>query len=141
MISINLTFLIQMGNVLLLVFLMNLVLFRPIRRMLAQRQQFIDEQQGRIDGANAAALAAAEEFSARIQEARKAGRRTIQEMKGAAYEQEKDLLQEATEEAARRVHATREVIQKDIQSARDQLKAQVQAFSTELAQKILGRSL
>lgn len=141
MISINLTFIIQLVNVLLLVFLMNFVLFRPIRRVLAQRQQFMDEQQGRIDRSHAQAVAAAEEFNAKIMEARKSGRQKIQEMKNAAYDQEKSMLQEAVEDAARRVQDTREVIQKDIQGAREALRAQVKAFSKELAQKILGRSL
>ena len=45
MISINVTFFIQMANVLILLFLMNLFLYRPIRRIVAQRNQFMAEQQ------------------------------------------------------------------------------------------------
>lgn len=90
MISINVTFFIQMVNVLILVFLMNLFLYRPIRRFVAQRNQFVAEQREAIEGAEAETAGAIREFDARIVEARKKGREKIQEIKTAAYEQEKD---------------------------------------------------
>ena len=43
MISINVTFFIQLANVLILVFLMNLFLYRPIRQFVAQRNKFVAE--------------------------------------------------------------------------------------------------
>ncbi len=73
MISINVTFFIQMANVLILLFLMNLFLYRPIRRIVAERNQFIAEQRQGIDQAESESLAAMEEFNTSIQEARKAG--------------------------------------------------------------------
>jgi F-type H+-transporting ATPase subunit b len=141
MISINVTFLIQMVNVLILLFLMNLFLYRPIRQIVAQRNQFVVEQQEAIDRADGEASSALKEFNARVQDARKEGRQRIQDIKSAAYEQEKGLLQEASDEAGKQVHVTRMTIQSDIRKAREQLKAQIDAFSVELAQKILGRNL
>lgn len=141
MIDINMTLLIQMTNVLVLLVLMNLVLYRPIRRIVAQRQQLIAEQQEKISLAEAEAKAAVEEFDGRILDARKLGRRKIQEMKTAAYRQEKDLLQQATEQVAGQLQEMRSKIKSDIAVARDQLSGQIRAFSVELAQKILGRSI
>jgi F-type H+-transporting ATPase subunit b len=141
MIEINLTLFVQMANFLVLLFLMNLVLYRPIRRMVADRNQLVSEQQAGIERADAAAVAAVQEFSARIQDARKKGREKIQELKAAAYENEKELLHSAAEEAAALIKQMRAQIGKDTNVARRQLKAQVKAFSKDLAQKILGRSL
>jgi len=141
MISINVTFFIQMVNVLILVFLMNLFLYRPIRRFVAQRNQFVAEQREAIEGAEAETAGAIREFEARIVEARKQGREKIQEIKTAAYEQEKGMLQAALDQAGKQVQATRMTIQDDVRKAGEQLKSQVEAFSVELAQKILGRNL
>jgi F-type H+-transporting ATPase subunit b len=141
MISINVTFFIQMANVLILVFLMNLLLYRPIRRIVAQRNQFVGEQQAAIDLAEAEVAAAIEKLNTSIGEARKMGRERIQQIKSSAYEQEKALMQGASENAAKQVQVTRAEIESDIKKARKQLKGQVKAFSVELAQKILGRNI
>ena len=81
MISINVTFFIQLVNVLILVFLMNLFLYRPIRRFVAQRNKFVAEQREAIEFAESETAGAIQEFDARIQEARKKGREKIQEIK------------------------------------------------------------
>ncbi len=141
MININVTLLIQMVNVLVLLALMNLVLYKPIRRIVAQRKQLFAEQQEAIDQAQVGAREAEQEFSGKIAEARMLGRQRIQELKTAAYEQEKDLVQQATEHAAKLLQEMRGKIQKDIAAARTQLKSQVKAFSADLAQKILGRTI
>jgi F-type H+-transporting ATPase subunit b len=141
MISINVTFFIQLANVLILVFLMNLFLYRPIRQFVAQRNKFVAEQREAIEFAESETAGAIQEFDGRIQEARKEGRGKIQEIKTAAYEQEKGMLQEAVDQAGKQVQVTRMTIQTDVRKARDQLQGQIEAFSVELAQKILGRNL
>lgn len=141
MISINVTFFIQMVNVLILVFLMNLFLYRPIRQIVAQRNKFVAEQREAIEAAESETSAAINEFDARLLEARKEGRAKIQEIKAAAYEQEKGMLQAALDQAGKQVQVTRMTIQTDVRKAREQLGAQIEAFSVELAQKILGRNL
>jgi len=141
MISIDVTFFIQMVNVLVLVFLMNLFLYRPIRRIVAQRNQFVAEQREAIEAAEAEAAGAVRQFDSSLLEARKQGRERIQQIKAAAYEQEKGMLQAALDEAGKQVQATRAAIQGDVRKAREELTAQIEAFSVELAQKILGSNL
>ncbi|HOI96418.1 MAG TPA: ATP synthase F0 subunit B [Syntrophobacter fumaroxidans] len=141
MISINVTLIIQLVTFLIFVFLMNLVLYRPIRRIVAQRKQFVDDRQTGIDRLEADAQKSVQEFNARLLDARKEGRQKIQDLKAAAYEREKELLQQATEQAAGRMQTMRGKVQSDIGQAREQLMTQVRSFSVELAQKILGRSI
>ena len=141
MINIDGTLFIQMANFIIFLYLMNLVLYRPVRQIVAKRQELVREQQDRIAAADAEALAAVQEFDERIQEARNLGRQRVQELKDVGYQHEKDLMQRATEEASRQLHELRVKIQQDIGAARDRLRSQVQAFAMDLAQKILGRSL
>jgi F-type H+-transporting ATPase subunit b len=141
MINVDVTLFIQMANFLLLLVLMNLVLYRPIRRLVAQRNELVSKQRAGIDKAESEAQKALREFEERLKAARAAGREKIQELKEAAYRTEKDLLSRASEEAAKEVQAVRERIQKEIGQVRVQLQAQIQEFSKEMAQRILGRSL
>lgn len=141
MINIDVTLFVQMVNFFILLFVMNIILYRPIRRLVAQRNQHVSEQERQIATANAEALAAGEEFDDQLQAARNLGRQKVQELKDAAYQHEKDLLQRAGEQAASRVQEMRGKVEKDLGSARDQLRSQIQAFAVDLAQKILGRSI
>ena len=141
MIDINITLFIQMANVLVLVFLMNLVLYRPIRKLVAQRNQFMADKQNVIDRADKESAEALREFEGTIQTARVKGRQKVQEMKELAYQQEKDLLHKSAEESAKQLAGIRQTIKTEIGRARKQLRAQIQAFSLDLAQKILGRSI
>lgn len=143
MVSINpdITLLIQMANFLVFLILMNLVLYRPIRRIVAERRKMIAEKQEGIDRLEAQARTAAADYDLKLQESRRMGFQKIQELKAAGYEQEKELLQKMSEEAAATVQQMRAKIQKDIGDARKELKNQVRSFSMELAQKILGRKI
>jgi F-type H+-transporting ATPase subunit b len=141
MIDINITLVIQMANFFLLVFLLNIVLYRPIRAIIAKRNQVMAERQQGIEQADLAAASAVREFEEKVHEARNLGRQKVQELKEVAYENEKDLLREASEASAKVLDDIRQKVKKDIAAARKRLRAQIQAFSIDVAQKVLGRSV
>ncbi len=141
MIDINVSLFIQMANFLVFVFLMNLVLYRPIRRIVAERKKLISEKQEGSESLEAQAQASLLEYDRRLQDARRTGGQRIQELKAAGYEQEKELVRQSSEKTAAMVQKLREKIQKDIAVARKDLKQQVKTFSADLAQKILGRKI
>ncbi|MGC9196125.1 MAG: ATP synthase F0 subunit B [Syntrophobacteraceae bacterium] len=141
MVEINYSLLIQMANFLVFLFLMNLVLYRPIRRIVAERKRLILDRQEGIEKIEGLTRAGVLDYDSQLKDARGLGIRKIQELKAAGYEQEKELLKQASEETAGKLHNLRAKIQKDVSAARKDLKQQVKAFSGELAQKILGRKV
>jgi F-type H+-transporting ATPase subunit b len=141
MIDINVTLLIQVVNLFVLIWLLNTVLYRPIRNMVAQRNQVMSAKRQDIAQADGEAASAVRHFEEKIHEARAAGRQKVQENKDAAYQQEKGLLQKASEQSASELAEMRAKIKKDVGAARKRLRAQIQAFSIDLAQKVLGRSI
>ncbi len=141
MIEINVTLLIQMANFLIFLVLMNFVLYRPIRRIVAERQKLMAEKQEGVDRLENDALSALKQYEQKIQDSRRSGIQKIQEIKASAYDEEKDLLRKISEEAAGQLQKMRSQIHKDIGVARDELLEQVKLFSVQLAQKILGRSI
>ncbi len=62
MIDINVTLFIQMANFLVFLILMNFVLYRPIRRIVAERKKLISEKQEGIESLEAQARAALQEY-------------------------------------------------------------------------------
>lgn len=62
-------------------------------------------------------------------------------MKETGQEEEKRVIKEINEKAQADFEATRVQIAKDAEGARNQLKAEVQAFSAAIAEKILGRAV
>jgi F-type H+-transporting ATPase subunit b len=141
MIDINVTLLIQMINFFVFLTLMNIILYRPIRRLVSERNAMIESRKLGIEEADAAAVSAVQEFENSILNARKLGRQKVQESKEAAYKDEKEMMHQASEEAAKYVQSVRDKLQQDVNAARKQLQDQVRAFSVDLAQKVLGRTI
>lgn len=141
MININITLLIQMANFLILLFLLNLVLYRPIRRIIQKRNQVIDDFTTTIDSMTKSAQEAMNTFAQKVREARAQGAANVQTLKDEAHEAESKLIAEKNQEGQARISQIRKQLESEIQETRGKLQAQVQAFSLAVAEKILGRSI
>ncbi|MCX7823132.1 MAG: ATP synthase F0 subunit B [Syntrophobacterales bacterium] len=141
MIAIDVTLFIQMVSFLVFLFIMNILLYRPVRQMVAKRNKLIMDQRQGIDKANQEAEQALREFEETIKNARIAGRRKFEDYKEQARQQEKELIQRAYQEASEELAKVRAEIQKEKEAALKELREQIQVFSLEVAGKILGRSL
>jgi F-type H+-transporting ATPase subunit b len=141
MININITLLFQIVNFLALLFLLNLVLFRPIRRIITKRKQVIDDFTVTIGSMTKNAQDAMNRFAQKIREAREEGAARVQSLKEDAHEAEAKLIAQSNQEAQARISQLRKQMDSEIQETRGQLQAQVQAFSQAVAEKILGRSI
>jgi F-type H+-transporting ATPase subunit b len=141
MIDINITLLFQIANFLILLFFLNLVLFRPIRRIINKRNQVIDDFTIAISSMTKNAQDAMNRFAQKIREAREEGAARVQSLKDEAHDAETKLIAQSNEEAQARISQIRKQLESEIQETRGQLQAQVQAFSRAVAEKILGRSI
>ncbi len=135
------TLFIQMGIFLLLIFTLNVVLYKPIRGILRQRAEKKAELSSEITGSNEGVRAKTAEMEAMLAQARSQGREAREEFIGQGREEERSIIEAATREMEATVTSVREEIKKEIGQARDDLTAQVEAFGRDLASKILGRSI
>jgi F-type H+-transporting ATPase subunit b len=135
------TLFIQMINLLILLYVLNLILFRPIRKVIKERNQVVDTFNGDIATLSDRAQEAATQFERKIQEARKEGVARVQSMKDEGEEEETELIAATTQEVQTKIAEARNRVASDIQEARTQLQTQVQAFSVAVTEKILGRSI
>ncbi|HDZ23019.1 MAG TPA: hypothetical protein ENH70_00595 [Desulfobacteraceae bacterium] len=141
MLQIDQSLLIQIGNFLLLVILLNIFLYRPIRRIIAQRS----EEMGSLEEAIREYQDKAEKNEKSIQEnmvlARKEGFQVKESLKMEGLEKEKGILQKSSSTVEDKIRKARSEIDSRVSDVRKILDEQVAVFSKELAEKILGRSV
>lgn len=141
MIDIDSTLWLQLVNFLVLIFILNALLFKPILGIMEKRRQQFEGARDEVRGLH-------ESVEKKMAEYEDAVRKAKQQ----AMEQKAELVKEGAEEARKIVDAVRGVIPKmmeefqgkmnrEIDEARGILKNQSQRLSLEIAEKVLGRSL
>ena len=141
MINLDITLVIQMINFLLLLFVLNLILFRPIRKIIKERNQIVETFNSDIASLTGEAQASMEEFEEKLLAARKEGVGRVQSMKDEGEQAEVELIAATTQEVQAKIEEARKKVASDIQDARTELQKQVQIFSVAVTEKILGRSI
>ncbi len=141
MLNIDGTLILQIANFLVLLVVMNIILYKPIRGILAKRdeemasrQELIDDYQGRVKDDE-------EAIESGMVSARKEGYQEKESLKVLGQEEEKGVLQEAGAAVERKLTAAKQEIETKITAARETLESEISGFSNELAEKILGRSV
>jgi F-type H+-transporting ATPase subunit b len=140
-IELNLAFFVQVVNFGILVLVLNIFLYKPIRKVLAERRQVVD---GARDKAAAVDLEVQEKmalYEARLRDAKaEAGLRRAESLKQAQAE-ETSVLEKARAEATVSLGTIRDRVAKEAADARVLLKQQAELLSGDICEKILGRSL
>jgi F-type H+-transporting ATPase subunit b len=141
MLNIDGTVILQIANFLVLLVVMNIILYKPIRGILAKRdeemasrQKMIDDYQGRVRDNE-------EAIESGMVSARKEGYQEKESLKVLGQEEEKGVLQEAGAAVERKLTAAKQEIEVKVAAARETLESEISDFSNELAEKILGRSV
>ncbi len=141
MLKIDYTVFIQIANFLVLLFILSIILYKPIRKILGQRKAEIGSFQNLIEELQAKFDKDTKELEENMVGARKEGYKEKENLKDAGVEVEKKTLQEALSSAEETIGSAREEIGRDAVNARQSLEDEIKLFSQELAEKILGRSI
>jgi F-type H+-transporting ATPase subunit b len=141
MIDIDWTLYAQIINFLLLVFLLNVVLFRPIRKALRDRQAKLLAQETEINVLTDKGRSLEEEIKEELAAARRAGAGARETLKQEGAQAEATLLEEVKRQAELEWATVEKKIKADMAKARASLKTQAQSFAQLLATKLLGREL
>lgn len=141
MINLDLAFAVQVVNFGLLVLVLNIFLYKPIRALLAQRRQEIQSARERAIAVDEQVQEKVAEYEARLRDARTevGGKRA--ELVKEAQAEEAALLDKARQDAAASIAAIRERVAKESSEARALLQKQAETLSNDICEKILGRSL
>ena len=141
MINIDGSLFIQIANFLVLIWILNIVVYRPIRKILIERNERIDGLEKGIETRFKDAQEKDEEFSRGIREARVQGVKEKDALLDEAAAEEKQIIAKINEKAQADLAAVRAQIEKDIDEVRSALQSQVDDFARAIGQKILGRTV
>ena len=131
----------QLVIFLVLVFLLNKVLFRPIREALKERQARMDAQEADINFMESQGQGLDSETKDKLVAARREGVGARESLKQEGSEAEAALLEEIKREVDLEWSQVEQQIKEDVARARKALQTQIQSFAQLLASKILGREI
>jgi F-type H+-transporting ATPase subunit b len=140
-IELNLAFFVQVLNFGILVLVLNIFLYKPIRKVLADRRQVID---GAREKSAAVDLEVQEKmalYEARLRDAMAEASGLRAESLKQAQAEETSVLEKARAEATVSLGTIRDRVAKEATDARALLKQQAELLSGDICEKILGRSL
>ncbi|HDR14855.1 MAG TPA: hypothetical protein ENN79_05085 [Desulfobacteraceae bacterium] len=133
--------LIQIANFLLLVFLLNKLLFKPIRAILAERAGRMKKLSDSAEALEARALASEREIHEGRDASKRKGLGEKERLKAEAQGEERKLIEEAMESSDHKVAEARKQLEASMSSIKESLDLSVSALSREAASRILGRSV
>jgi F-type H+-transporting ATPase subunit b len=137
----NITLFVQIANFLFLLFVLNMIFYRPIRGILGRRSEEVKGLHERIGDFREKSDQYDKELEESYKEARGEGFREKDELKKAGVLVEKEVLQEAISSAEKRIGKAKDDIELTLTDVRQSLESELNVFSKELAEKILGRSI
>ena len=141
MISVDGSLFIQIVNFLFLIWILNKIVYRPIRDMLAKRKDRVAGMEDGIEGCLKEAQEKDAQFSDGIRAARSKGVTEKEKMIHEGEEEEKAIVRQINEKAQAELAKMREKIAKDAEEVRQSLLQEVDKFANDIGEKILGRAV
>ena len=141
MVSVDYSLLVQIVNFILLILILNIVLYKPIRGVLAKRREAIDGLNHSIDASSVGVREKEETFAEGIKEGRTKGVELKDAIIDEASREERRIIGEITGRAQDDLAAVRVKISQEMVAVRESLQGEVDDFAKAIGEKILGRAL
>lgn len=141
MINVDGSVFIQIANFIFLIWVMNMILYKPIRKVLLQRKEKVSGLERSIADFNTQALDKENAFASGIKEARVNGLKEKQALIQSGSDEEKIIMENINKNAQAELTKSREKITKDAESVRISLQKELDTFVNAIGQKILGRAV
>ena len=141
MISLDLAFVFQLVNFLLLLLVLNIFLYKPIRKVIAGRKEEISGAHERAAVVDKDVQEKVALYEARLREVKVKANEDREALKKEALKEEARMVEAARKEATESLATIKSKVAKETADAREYLKEQARSLSMEICEKVLGRSL
>ena len=136
----DITLLYQMINFLVLLFVLNLVLYKPIRNVLLERKAKIDGMQNGAEKAASDLVAGEDAYKDGLKKARTEGLSKKETFIEAASKEEKEIIDRINKKAQANLAEIKQQVADETEQARKQLEGEVEVYARAIGEKILGRA-
>jgi F-type H+-transporting ATPase subunit b len=140
-INLDKTLILQMINFLIILWILNRFVFKPILGILEKRRERIQQSGQTVQALESRAAQQWESYQRQLQEAKIEANLEKERIKGEGLEAQRKLLEAARTESHSMLEETRKQIGKEVTKARELLRRQAEQIAVEMAEKILGRRL
>ncbi|WP_022663567.1 ATP synthase F0 subunit B [Desulfospira joergensenii] len=136
----DISLLYQMINFLILLFVLNLVLYRPIRNVLLERKAKVEDLENGVDKASSDLSSQKESYKDGLKQARTQGLKEKDAFIEEASQEEKEIIEQINKKAQANLAQIKEQVAGETEQARKALEGEVEAFAKAIGEKILGRA-
>jgi F-type H+-transporting ATPase subunit b len=140
-INLDITFIFQIVNFLVLMVVLNILLYKPMRKILADRAAVIAGGHAKAVEVDKDVQEKMAQYETRLRDAKIKASEERGILKKAALGEESVILDKARKEAGDSVNALKKRVAKEAADAREFLREQTRSLSLEICEKVLGRRL
>jgi F-type H+-transporting ATPase subunit b len=140
-ININFTLLIQLINFLVLLFVLNALLFKPVLAKMREREARIKQEREKTQDLEQKVLDEENRHQEELAKARQIAAQEKATLMVEAKKKEAEILDKARGEASRIVDEMRTAIQGEIVEVKQRLREDMAPLARSMAEKLLGRAL
>lgn len=136
----DLSLIIQMINFLVLLWVLNLVFFKPIRNIIIQRKEKVDGLENGISNLSNEVTEKDNAYKNGLKEARAQGLKKKEAYIEEASQEEKEIIDQINKKAQARLAEIKQQVADETEKARSELEKEVDAYAKLIGEKILGRA-
>lgn len=137
MLDLNITLLFQLVNFFIAIYVLNILLIRPVRAIIKKRNGIMDDLAGEADSFESQAAARLANYEAELARARQDAGLTREESRTAGAAEQQNIVGEAQKNAREILAETRQALRGQAEATLSELRNQVSDFSSRLADRIL----
>ena len=136
----DISLLYQMINFLVLLFVLNLVLYKPIRKVLLERKAKVEGLENGVELASADLESQKDSYKNGLKDARSKGLKEKEVFVEAASKEETEIIDQINKKAQANLAQIKEQVATETEQARKALEGEVEAYAKAIGEKILGRA-
>ena len=128
-------------NLLILYFILKKLLFKPVKNMIDQRQNEVDDMYSAAESAEADAKLLKEEYEEKVRRANDESEEILRSAIRRAQLKEEEILREANDKASRTLERAEEQIELEKKRAINEVKNEVSSIALDIASAVIGREV
>jgi F-type H+-transporting ATPase subunit b len=141
LISVNFTLLVQLANFLILLVILNFLLFKPVLRVLDEREALVNESAELKTRLGGLADENIDEYESRLYSAKQEAMGIRATLRNESLTEYRRVLQAARDESAVELEATRKKITDQAEVSRKALQGEANSLAQGIFAKLVGREL
>jgi len=130
-------FIILLANFLILIYLLNIILFKPLVALFKERKNAIDGSLKTAEDLKVRKDELYAKMQKELAEARESAKEKYNEIRGEGLNRQKELLHDAHEKSMKIIEEARASLRQESEKASAKLKEEVEKYSEEIVNKLI----